>query len=322
MVSCCREELPPYQTDGEGVVISMPFQWKQQLSTTESSDAFGYLNVPVIFENKVIIFTSDANDLGRLSMINTNNGKFEWHWNNIFSNSTSIDFQINKLFVEDEVLIWQSGSRGYCVDLNSGTTKWKLLRDQSYNSAVSSFNEHFIITGLATTIDGYDEQVAFLGNRETGEIEEFLRANLSGDYVSSATDNGFIGGIIYVKEVLNDENQVLVTYDEALPDWQMQPKLGLYNLTTHQWEYDGKNMAPTPHWNNNVPNIPIVYNNKVYASVGKSLICHDVSSGNQLWRKEFDQDFLFSGFIIEDGMLLANCEDTYLYRINPELGNI
>jgi outer membrane protein assembly factor BamB len=45
-----------------------------------------------------------------------------------------------------------------------------------------------------------------------------------------------------------------------------------------------------------------------------------LSSGERVWKREFEQDFMFSGFIIEDGMLIANCEDTYTYRLDPSTG--
>jgi outer membrane protein assembly factor BamB len=36
----------------------------------------------------------------------------------------------------------------------------------------------------------------------------------------------------------------------------------------------------------------------------------------------FHSDFLFSGFIVEDNQLLANCENGIFYCINPETGAI
>jgi outer membrane protein assembly factor BamB len=45
-----------------------------------------------------------------------------------------------------------------------------------------------------------------------------------------------------------------------------------------------------------------------------------LSTGERVWKREFEQDFMFSGFIIEDGRLIANCEDTYTYRLDPSTG--
>ena len=114
------------------------------------------------------------------------------------------------------------------------------------------------------------------------------------------------------------DSLIVVTYAEPLPEWQIKSFIGLYNTETETWVYERKQLAP-PHWNNSVFSTTI-HNNRYYANVGKSIVCHDVLTGERVWGREFEQDFFFSGFIIEDGMLLANCEDTYTYRLNPHSG--
>ena len=86
-----------------------------------------------------------------------------------------------------------------------------------------------------------------------------------------------------------------------------------------QWVYERKLMAP-PTTNSSAYE-PIIYNNKLYAWVGKNIVCHNLDTGEQIWRKSFPQDFLFSGFIIEDDKIIANNEDTFTYCLNPENGN-
>jgi outer membrane protein assembly factor BamB len=66
---------------------------------------------------------------------------------------------------------------------------------------------------------------------------------------------------------------------------------------------------------------PAIYNNKFYANIGHELVCHDIATGNQVWKRQFEQDFMFSGFIIEENKIIANNEDLKLYCINPETGN-
>lgn len=40
-----------------------------------------------------------------------------------------------------------------------------------------------------------------------------------------------------------------------------------------------------------------------------------------MWENSFNGNFLFSGFLIADNILVANCEDGYIYGLNPETGN-
>ncbi|TAH10838.1 MAG: hypothetical protein EAZ14_07265, partial [Runella slithyformis] len=43
-------------------------------------------------------------------------------------------------------------------------------------------------------------------------------------------------------------------------------------------------------------------------------------TGQQIWERGFRGNFLFSGFLIADGLLVANCEDTYMYGLDPNTG--
>ena len=202
--------------------------------------------------------------------------------------------------------------------MDYGTTYWKILRNLSMPSHLNSYMNNYVTYSAFTREDGYDEYVALLGNIQTGELSEFLRANLSCEYVAPTTENGSVGGISYINETSNPD-LLLVTYSEPLPEWKLRMMFGLYNTNTEEWVYERKQLVE-PHWNAGVQNTPIIYNERVYAAAGNSIVCHDVMTGDQLWRRNFEQDFLFSGFIIEDGMLLANCEDTYTYRLNPHTG--
>ena len=67
---------------------------------------------------------------------------------------------------------------------------------------------------------------------------------------------------------------------------------------------------------------PVIYHDKIYVDVGKQLFCHDLATGNQIWSRQFYQDFLFSGFIIADDKIIATNEDTYTYCLDPGTGII
>ena len=318
--SCCKQELPPYYVDGEGVIISMPFQWKYSLHATPSNSAFGYVDVPVVYQKNILIHTSDEDGKGRLSMVSGETGKLKWNWNDIFQNTSGGDYQISFLLFYDNRITWQVGARSYCIDLENGSTFWKKQRENNFAPRIHQYSSGlYFTTSIVTREDGHDESVAYLGDIETGELSEFLRANYSGDYASPFTDNGWVGGIVHMNPLPSYDSLIVVTYAEPLPEWQIKSFIGLYNTEAEAWVYERKQLVE-PHWNAGVQNTPIIYNERVYAAAGNSIVCHDVMTGDQLWRRNFEQDFLFSGFIIEDGMLLANCEDTYTYRLNPHTG--
>lgn len=63
-----------------------------------------------------------------------------------------------------------------------------------------------------------------------------------------------------------------------------------------------------------------VVGERCYSLVFKSIICTDIKDGRVIWYRDFPGSFLFSRFIIVDGTLYANCEDTYLYAVDAETG--
>ncbi|MCK4664106.1 MAG: PQQ-binding-like beta-propeller repeat protein [Bacteroidales bacterium] len=315
--TCCNKgEIIGIQFDDNGVIISQPFQWKRSLHARGVFHSNGFFKPPIVYNNNIAIPTTGADGTQYMTLINTTKGETIWQWNDVFPDISG-DMELFRLYIYNNLLTWQQGSRSYCVNLENGNTQWRFQRDKSYDVRINSFGNSYFTYSIITNNDGYDEQVAYVGDINTGNLTEFLRANLSGDYVAPTSANGGIGGIIYVNEITSNNNLLLITYAEPLPDWNVNSFLGLYNIQTEQWEYERKLMAP-PTVNSSVFHTPVIYDNKVYANVGKNLVCHDLYTGEQLWIKSFTQDFLFSGFIIEENKIIANNENLTLYCLDPE----
>ena len=121
-----------------------------------------------------------------------------------------------------------------------------------------------------------------------------------------------------ITKLVSSDYLFAITYAEPLPNWNNNPFLGLYNSQTEEWVYERKLMAQ-PTQNSSVYR-PQIYNNKLYASVGKNLVCHDLATGEQLWTRSFTQDFFLSGFIIEEDKIIAYNENQTLYCLDPSSG--
>ena len=166
----------------------------------------------------------------------------------------------------------------------------------------------------------YQEDVAFKGNLETGEIEEYIIPNFTLEHIIGNR----IGDVTRIEPYMyNGVQYLVVTWQELTDDtiWNFQTYLGLYNYETNEWVYEKKVMNQ-PNLNGVVLAPPVIYQGKFYANIGHQLVCHDIATGNQVWIKDFPQDFMFSGFIIEDDKIIANNEDTFTYCLNPENGNL
>jgi outer membrane protein assembly factor BamB len=318
MASCHKEDANLLQIDPDGVVFSLPYQWKKSLHNNKEFNSNGYISNAVYYKGNFAIPTTDGENNRFLTLINPDNGEIIWNWNDSYlpySNQIEIfhHYQFNNL------LTYQVGSKSYGVNLETGTTQWKFQRDSSFgNRLYPSIDNNFFNKVSIIDASGYGETTVNKTDINTGDItKEVIRANYAGDYINP---NNLIGAITNVIKLPNSTNLYAITYAEPSPNWVVNTYLGLYDANTKAWIYERKLMAPPTQ--NSSAYEPKIYNGKLYAWVGKNIVCHNLETGDQLWSKQFTQDFSFSGFIIEDDKIIANNEDTFTYGIHPENGTI
>ncbi len=314
-ISCSEDDGIGKQTDGDGVIISLPYQWKKPLHENGVASN-GTIRFPIYYKDNIGIPTTNGKDNRFLTLININSGETLWQWNDNYLPYSS-QIKISYPYQYNNLLTYQDGGASYCINLDNGSTHWKIKRGVSFNSRLyPNTNETFFYGIPIINDNGYEEWFAFLGNIETGDISEFVRANYSGEYINPAN---LVGAITKILKLPNSTYLYAVVYVEPAPNWVVKPYFGLYDANTKQWVYERIPMIETPTFNSSVY-WPKIHNNKFYASVGKNLVCHDLDTGEQLWIKPFAEDFLFSGFIIEEDKIIANNEDTYTYALHAISG--
>lgn len=317
--SCSKEKTPDVQTDENGVVIAKPILWK----TYRHASAVvvnNYTDYPIYYSGNIVIHTTNGDNSRRLTMLNSDNGEIIWHWDDhVFPQSTARFIDISYYFQKDHLLTWQLGGRSYCVNLNNGSTHWKHRRDKSYNVRITGFgNTYFIFGDSESSYHEYTESVAYKGDLQTGDISEYIIPNFS---ISVVAPGNRIGDVTDINPYsANGVQYLAVVWQEptnAVNDWQTF--LGLYNTSDNSWVYE-KTPMNNPVASGVLFGKSIIYQNKIYANVGSKIVCHDILTGQKLWDRQFASDFSFSGFIIEEDKIIANCEDAYTYCLNPQTG--
>jgi outer membrane protein assembly factor BamB len=318
IVACSKDDPSLFQTDNNGVIISQSYLWKSSLHEDNTFHSNGYVEFPVIYDDNIVVPTTDSDGKQFLSMINTNDGETKWKWNDVFTESSGGDLNLYSLYKYNNLLTWQVGGRSYCVNLNNGSTEWKLQRNNTFKSKLSGNNNTYYSLGNTDKYPDYSLKLGYKGNLETGEIEEFLEPDFSFEY-SIGTRMCDVTEIAPYE--IDGINHLVVVYQELASDtiWNFQSFLGLYNEETNEWVYDRKVMNE-PNLNGVSLAPPVIYDNKFYANIGHEMVCHDITTGEQLWKREFTQDFMFSGFIIEEDIIIANNENLTLYGLNPDTG--
>ena len=305
--SCSREKpvIQEIQYDNNGVIISLPYQWKKSLHKKEVVSN-GLIDFPIYYNGNIAIPTTNGQDNKFLTMINSDDGNTIWSWNDCYL-PYSDQIYIYYHYQYNNLLTYQNGTQSFCINLDNGTTHWKIRRDEPFDVRVYSNGQNsFFYNVPIVNESGYNDYAIHKCDIDNGNITEFVRANYLGDYINPRNS---IGAITNITKLPDNDNLYAITYMEPSPDWVIDTYLGLYNADTKEWIYERKLMAP-PTMNSSAYE-PKIYNNKLYAWVGKNIVCHDLSTGEQIWIKQFPQDFLFSGFIIAEDKIIANNEDTY-----------
>jgi outer membrane protein assembly factor BamB len=214
-------------------------------------------------------------------------------------------------------LAYVEGSKHYCIDLNTGTTFWKNRQTNSFHNRISGIGDTYFIKGPPTdTLAGYDVQVGYKGNLSNGVIEQFLIPSIN---LNTGGEGNKITAFDWIQPYKSgNRNYLVAVSSNPYPNWNYDVRVGLYDYDNSSWVYDTIQVA-LPKQNNVVSNV-YVYEEKIYLTAGNEIACHNLWTGERIWKSYFPLDFLFSGFIVADGRVVANCENNVLYGLNANTG--
>ena len=302
-----------HRMDDQGVVIATPYIWKTSLHHKKPASN-GNLKFPIIYNDNILIPITNGEEGNFLALINTDDGKVLWRWRDLFSVTEYAEVtyyhQYKNLFT------FQNGGRSYCINMDNGQTHWKIMRDRSFDSRINPFGQNYFMFGpISNNSDKVHEDItSFKGDIQSGTISEFLYPDFNYEFTDSWR------GINFINQIPSNENLFVVSYFEDLEDYVKQPYFGLYDNNVKEWIWD-KILITPPKRSNVIDWPPIIENNKIFAVVDNCIVCHDLETGRQLWKREFTNNFLFSGFILEENRLIANNEDCFTVCLDPDTGN-
>jgi outer membrane protein assembly factor BamB len=311
LLSCsCRKDGKCIRINTIGEVL-----WSTSLHENDEFYSNSIIKGHLVYDDKVILATT-RNTGGRyLSGYNVYTGEHLWDWRDVFEEIEYMDI-FHAYFFNNKVS-YTMGSRQYCINLEDGSTFWKVRRNDSYNSIIDGIEGDFFIRGNPIdTFQGYRSQAFFQGNMQNGDLEQVMLPNA---VFNTGGEDGLITGLSkFTPFVHNGTRYILANSSHPYPQWNYNVMIGLYNLDAESWVYDTIEIKE-PTQGNTVSNIYVV-NEKIYISAGNRIACRDLWTGAAIWQKNFPLDFMFSGFIVEDGRVIANCENSVLYGLDAETG--
>ena len=315
--SCEKQEELPFSEDSDGVITSIPYEWKTSLSQDGSLTRAFF--EPSVIHNNQALFGSQGKTKGDISltMLSTVTGEIAWEWDDFFDIDRSL-FSPTSVYQYENYLAIQYGPRFYLIDLANGTTLQKERR--SYQAAsIQGIESLYISAGSFVQNErGEYEGKVYSGEITSAENDLLFTPNYRRELTDVNNSIGIINSAVpFVDEKSGD---ILITYNysDPEPNHHGSTYAGLYNYSKKKMVYDGKPLTINVPFYGSGP--AVIYQGKAYYSPAKSLICIDVYTGEQLWKRDFSEGFTFSRYIIAEGKVLANNEDTYLYALDPETG--
>jgi outer membrane protein assembly factor BamB len=166
--------------------------------------------------------------------------------------------------------------------------------------------------------DSVDQSIIFKGDIQTGVIEEYLAPDFTMDYFFTGNRIGNVTAVAPVE--LDGREHLLVVWQEPFFEFFWQSYLGLWDKVNEKWVYEKTIINAEKSFNGVLLNPPVVHEGRIYLGVGFELASHDIRTGEQAWKRKFDGEIFFSNFLIEEGMLIANNEDQFVYAFDPISG--
>jgi len=326
-IQSCKYDLD-LDFDENGVVTTRKYAWKAPVN---HGPYFAHgLRATVTYEGGIlapcatdIAVVEDKSSKGGLVMLDIETGQEKWRWADYMYSREYFDFFYS--YQLDNRLILPSGPRTHCLDLSTGKTLWRKWKEDSIyaHSTLSGVGENYFYTGHSNDKTGEANVVnaVYKGNVLRPEPEVMLaNPQLPVEYFGITPIP--YGATCAVPTVVDGDTLLVIGYQTPTADAVyniIRSVYGLYNLTKKEWVY--KDIPLTdPDYGTVIDGLPVIYNGKVYMTVDKYLTCHELSSGRRLWSRRFNNNFLFSGFLIAEDIIVANCEDTYIYGIDPNSG--
>lgn len=310
----CGKDVPLVEENG--VIVSLPYEWKRQLHKRNQFNSNSIIDAHLVYNGNPIIATTEGDGDRWINLIDIETGKDIWKWNDNFWGKDE-KFSIQDAHFYNNLMTYQVGGRSYCINLDNGNTHWKIQEDRSFHSRVSGIDNYaFLLGPPKDTLDGYTTYVGYEREMNTGSVNQFLFTDIDFNSGGEANRITRIFNIEPYRHIDGRTYLVVVSYD-ALPNWQENQFVGLYDYDNQVWVYNRKMISEGV-------NAGTVYvsiaDEKVYMTAGSSMNCIDIWTGERLWRSPMEAGIGISSFVVKEGKVIGQDESATVYAWNAETG--
>jgi outer membrane protein assembly factor BamB len=332
----CGSQKEPIAKDPEGVITRMPFKWKSALSDQVLGGGLfhGYVIGGEGTRGPALLCVGirkhadpKLHHESYLILKDTETGKNIWVWDDLFGKVLGRTLH-RSIAVHNDLLLLHDYGADYCIDIQTGQTVWKKVREFSAAQEVSCLDNLFYFTALSR--DSKDSALIkdsfYEGDFRTGEIRELAGPHYSRQYthmVGAQRTVGTMGSVYALKR--DKKNLLIVPFDECGPETpvtRLRALYGLYSLSKNKWIYDRVPTSPADHGGGSGL-MPVVVNDKVFLTSLTTVSAFELSTGKLLWAKRVTP--VLTGFldmIVVGNKVILNSGNATLYCLDVQTGNI
>ena len=294
VLSC--QEQPTQQNPEDGLL------WKAPISSQLTEGEF-----PKFLYNNAIIAHATRRGDNVLVALNKNSGKELWTW------SDKLDghgIRTKEVHQYNNILVWRYAGRIYGINLNNGQTLWK---ERVIPQRGAWFGSDWV--------SGLGEAIMF----NTGDKEYFSGYTSKGNFHQYPTfpvrarEETYASTTLLLNAPPYRIDTVALNDTLALLPFATFKEIGfvLFNFTRNKEIYtttipgDTSGIFSMP---------PILHQDKIFFAAGTLIHAYDFKTGKLLWKERFPSFMSGSGIIYHDGMIIGNCEDTFMYALDAKTG--
>lgn len=303
--ACCNKSEPTVPSNK-----SLNFLWSNPLIGGTDDYKFIRIYDDVIYDNGIVA-TYFENGKRSLKMLDLSTKETKWIW----TDDIPLAFDIHRSYQYNNFLITTVQNKLYGIDLKTGKTIFNNTQLFNFSRWVNGIGNTFYVS---SSEEGKDADI-YQGDILTGNIHKYTTPKFKREKVEFVPTR-----LVYkVTPIINNGDTLLfVPFIEENKKRYTYPQLGVYSSVKKDWLYNVDLVIDTTFYKT-MPNGVRIHNDKIYIACGNDLICYELLTGKEIWRRN---DFLhafafaFRGFEIFEDKVITCSEEGNLYCINAETG--
>jgi len=258
-----------------------------------------------IYKNTLIAY-KEHQSYAVIVALNPNTGQELWSWSDLF---TQHEASTEEVHVYENILLWRYTGRVYAINLENGQTIWK----QRINTSIGFRVDDIAAFGNRFLVDTW-HPTYFSGFTKTGNITMGPTLTTNGR-TNHGTSRTFLNNLpnLISQAAINDTLAVLPYGNETATFFT------IYNLTQNKEIYTKTIPGDT---SGVFSRAPLIHNGRILFPAGAFVLCFDLKTGNEIWRRPFSSVLYPSGLTIVGNKIFCNNNNGSSYALDLETGRI